>query len=89
MTVLALTLAVGHIAYKSKSQPIISLITTEAEFVAATDCANTVLYIRSIMIELGLYQENITIIFEDNAATIEIVNTQLLFSDYLILENFE
>ena len=45
---IAVMLAGGPIAYKSKSQTTIAHITTEAEFTAATDCAKTALYLRSI-----------------------------------------
>ena len=75
-TGLAIILAGGPIAYKTKSQATISHSTTEAEFTAATDCAKTALYIRSILKELGLRCENPTTIYEDNAAAIEMANAQ-------------
>ena len=73
---LALMIAGAPTAYKNKSQPTITHSTTEAEFTAATDCAKTALYIRSILEDLGLHQHNATKIFEDNAAAIEMANAQ-------------
>jgi len=47
-------LAGGVIAYKSKFQDVIALSTTEAEFVAACDAAKMILFIRSILEDLGI-----------------------------------
>jgi len=76
VTCLAIMLSGGPVAYKSKSQPTIAHNTTEVEFTAATECSKTAFYIRLILDELGLYQDSATITYEDNAATIEMENTQ-------------
>ena len=60
-------LAGGTIAYKSKFQTTIALSSTEAEFTAAADAGKTILYLRSILTELGYPQLQPTTLFEDNA----------------------
>lgn len=71
---MAVILADDQIAYKTKSHAIISHITTKAVFTAATDCTKTALYTRLILDKLGLTYENPTVIYEDNAAVIEMEN---------------
>ena len=73
---LALMLAGRPIAYKSKSQPTIAYSTTEVEFTTATDYAKTASYLRPILKELGLEQENTTVIYEDDAVAIEMANAR-------------
>jgi len=69
-------IAGAPIAYKNKSQSTVAHSTTEAEFAAATDCANTALYLRNILEEIGLPPRHATVIYEDNAAPIEMANAQ-------------
>ena len=64
------------IAYFSKHQVTIALSSTEAEFVAACDAAKTCLYIRTMLEELDLEQENATIIYEDNNGALLMANAQ-------------
>jgi hypothetical protein len=64
-------LAGGAIAYKSKLQTTSS---TEAELYAAVSAAKIAKYLRSVLLELGLPQEEPTILHEDNQAVINIVN---------------
>lgn len=54
------------IGYKTKYQDTIALSSTEAEFVAACDTAKLILYFRSLLYDLGIPQEDATIIYEDN-----------------------
>jgi hypothetical protein len=56
VTGLIVMLARGVIAYKSKYQPMIALSSTEAEFTAASEAGKTILYLRSILHELGFSQ---------------------------------
>ena len=67
-------LAGGTISYKTKFQDIIALSSTEAEFIAACDAGKNCLYIRSILEDLGIPQEEATLIYEDNKAAIAMAN---------------
>ena len=62
------------IAYKTKVQVVTSISSTEAELVAACFAGKMALYLWSVLIQLGFPQVKPTTIFEDNAATIAIVN---------------
>ena len=66
----------GAIAYKSKYQEVIALSTTEAEFVAACDAAKIILFLRSILEDLGLSQTHATTLFEDNNGALMMANAQ-------------
>jgi hypothetical protein len=52
-----LRLAGGTVAYKCKFQPTIAGSSTEAEFMAAYDTRKMILYVRSILWDLGIPQE--------------------------------
>jgi len=54
----------------SKKQPIVTLSTCEAEYVAATSCVCHVIWLRNLLKELNLPQEEPTKIFVDNRSTI-------------------
>jgi hypothetical protein len=76
VTGLVVMLAGGVIAYKSKYQPTIALSSTEAEFTAASEAGKTILYLRSILHELGFEQYLPTILFEDNTGALHMANAQ-------------
>ena len=76
VTGLVVMLAGGVIAYKSKYQPTIALSSTEAEFTAASETGKTILYLRSILHELGFSQYLPTILFEDNTGALHMANAQ-------------
>ena len=59
-------LAGGTILYKTKFQSIVAQSSTEAEFIAAADAGKSILYLRTIMQQIGLQQHHATILFEDN-----------------------
>ena len=67
----------GAIVYRSKTQPIVALSSTEAEFIAAVACAKIARYLQSILTELGFHSANPTPIYEDNASTIMIINARV------------
>jgi hypothetical protein len=69
-------LAGGVIAYKSKYQATIALSSTEAEFTAASEAGKTILYLRSILHELGFSQYLATILWEDNSGALHMANAQ-------------
>ena len=67
----------GAIVYRSKTQGVNALSSTEAEFIAACSAAKIALYIRSLLKELGYPPRGPTRIYEDNASTIKIVNARV------------
>jgi hypothetical protein len=69
-------LAGGCVYYKSRFQPTIALSSTEAEFVAATDTGKAILYIRTILAELGMEQKDATILHIDNNGALNMANQQ-------------
>ncbi len=52
--------------YKTAYQATIAQSSTEAEFTAAADAAKYILYLRSLLEEIGLLQEDATVLYEDN-----------------------
>jgi hypothetical protein len=66
ITGIVMCLAGGAVAWKCRVQPTVSLSTTEAEFLAASDAGRMALYLRSVLSELGHPQASATCIYEDN-----------------------
>jgi len=62
------------IAYKAKMQSTIATSSTEAEFIAAVYAAKVVKHLRSVLNDLQLLPPKPTIIYEDNKATIDMIN---------------
>ena len=69
-------LAGGTIAYKSKFQPTVAGSSTEAEFMAAYDTGKMILFVRSVLWDLGVPQEAATVLYEDNDACTAMGNAQ-------------
>jgi len=61
---------VGPISWKSRRQDNVSLSTSEAEFVAASQAGQETLYLRETLKDLGYQQQNATEIYEDNLACV-------------------
>ena len=61
----------GLISWKSR-QPFLSLSTSKAEFVAASQASQKVIYLRKTFRDFGYMQSTATDIFEDNLACIAI-----------------
>ncbi|XP_048619903.1 secreted RxLR effector protein 161-like [Brassica napus] len=63
---------IGETAFTwmSKKQPIVTLSTCEAEYVAATSCVCHAIWLRNLLKELNLPQEEPTKIFVDNRSAI-------------------
>jgi deoxyuridine 5'-triphosphate nucleotidohydrolase len=76
VTGLILRLAGGTILYKTKYQDTVSLSTTEAEFTAAVDAGKAILYVRSILDEINVPQEEATTLFIDNNGALMMGNAQ-------------
>ena len=63
---IVLRLAGGTIVGKTRFQEIIAQSSTEAEFIAAADAGKIILYVRSILQQVGIPQYDATILYEDN-----------------------
>lgn len=62
----------GAVAWSSKKQPIVTLSTTEAEYVAAVNGACQAIWLRNVLEEMGFKQEGGTILFCDNSSAIKL-----------------
>ena len=71
---IALLFAGAVVAYKSKLQPTVALSSTEAEFAAASEAGKMILYLRSILDEINVPQENATTLYEDNDGALLMAN---------------
>lgn len=68
----------GAVAWSSKKQPIVTLSTTEAEFVAATVCTCQAIWMRRILTELRQEQAKSTMIMCDNSSAIKLSRNPVL-----------
>ena len=59
-------LAGGVILYKTKVQTIVAQSSMEAEFIAVAEPGKNILYLCTIMQEIGLEQQEASILYEDN-----------------------
>ena len=66
----------GTIYYKTKFQDTIAHSSTEAEFTAACDAGKAILYVRSILDEIGIPQNEATTLFIDNNGALLMGNAQ-------------
>jgi hypothetical protein len=71
-----LRLAGETIAYKCRFQPTIAGSLTEAEFMAAHDTGKMILFVHSVLWDIGIPQEAATIMYEDNDACTAMGNAQ-------------
>ena len=66
----------GVVGYKTKFQHAIALSSTEAEWVAACDAGKMILYFRTLLDDLGIPQEEATVMYEDNRGALFMANAQ-------------
>lgn len=62
----------GAISWKSKKQPIVTLSSTEAEYVALTKCAQESIWLDKLENDMLERKNNPTIIYEDNTGAISL-----------------
>jgi hypothetical protein len=74
VTGLVFCLAGGAIAYKSKLQTTVATSSTEAEFIAAVHAAKIAKYLRAVLFEFGIPQDDPTPLYEDNISAIAMIN---------------
>lgn len=68
----------GVVSWESKKQPIVTLSTTEAEFVAASNGACQAVWLRNVLAEIGFDQGKGTTLWCDNSSTIKLSKNPVL-----------
>jgi hypothetical protein len=61
---------VGVVSWNCKKQPTIALSTTEAEYMATNQCTKEAIWLRKLMVDVGLVQDGATSIMCDNQGCI-------------------
>ena len=74
VTGITIKIAGAAIYYKTKFQTTVALSSTEAEFIAACEAAKVILYVRSILDDMGIDQEKATTLYEDNQGALLMAN---------------
>jgi hypothetical protein len=69
-------LAAATVLYKTKFQKAVALSSIETEFVSGSDGGKMLLYLRSLLKDLGFEQPNPTHMNQDNRGTIHMANAQ-------------
>ena len=72
---IAIKIAGGAVFYKTSFQSTVALSSTEAEFIAACEAAKVILYIRSILDDINIRQEEATTLYEDNQGALLMANS--------------
>lgn len=62
----------GAVSWSSKKQPVVTLFTTEAEYIVAASCACQGVRMRRILEKLGHNQSKCTTVYCDNSSTIKL-----------------
>lgn len=66
------------VSWGCKKQTVVSLSTTEAEFVALSDTAKEVVWLRNVLADFGYKQTNPTTIYEDNRSCLNLIKDEKL-----------
>ena len=64
----------GPIAWLSRKQTVVATSTTDAEYVAAHDCAKEIVWTRRLLADIGCSQQEPTTLFCDNAAAQKLID---------------
>jgi hypothetical protein len=72
------TMGTSAICWSSKKQPIVTLSTTEAEFVSSASCVCQCIWVRSILKRLNVKQDGSTFINCDNSSSIKLSKNPIL-----------
>ncbi|XP_073303043.1 secreted RxLR effector protein 161-like [Primulina huaijiensis] len=67
----AFMLGSGVVSWSSKKQPIVTLSTTKAEFIAAASCASQAVWLKNLLEEMNFKQQGPVIIYCDNSSAIK------------------
>ena len=62
----------GAVMWRSRKQVTVALSSAEADYVAASEAVRSIIWLRSILAEIGFEQKGATTVFEDNNACIAI-----------------
>ena len=76
VSIIVLQVAGGTVLYKTQLQDTIALSSTQAEFTAACDAGRCILYVRSLLQEIGLPQDKATTLYKDNNGALLMANAQ-------------
>ncbi|XP_048227206.1 secreted RxLR effector protein 161-like [Ricinus communis] len=71
-------LGAGAVAWSSRKQPIVTLSTTEVEFVAAAACASQAIWMKRIFEKLSQEESKCTTIYCDNSSKIKLSKNPVL-----------
>ncbi|XP_050889810.1 secreted RxLR effector protein 161-like [Lathyrus oleraceus] len=74
----AFMISSGAVAWSSRKQPIVTLSTTEAEYVAAAACAYQAMWMKMVLKSLCCDNNECTTIFCDNSSTIKLSKNTVL-----------
>ncbi|KAJ9554165.1 hypothetical protein OSB04_018210 [Centaurea solstitialis] len=68
----------GAVSWSSKKQPVVSLSSTEAEYISAASCASQCIWLRNVLRELGSIEKGGTVINCDNNSAIQLSKNAVL-----------
>ena len=69
------TLGGSAVSWASKRQPIVALSTTEAEYIGGTLAAKEAIWLRGLLVDLGIQQQQPTTLYNDNMGSIALAHT--------------
>ncbi|XP_068666352.1 secreted RxLR effector protein 161-like [Aristolochia californica] len=70
------------VSWSSKKQPVVTLSTTEAKFIAATSCAYQAIWIRRILENLSYAQHDSPTVYCDNSSIIKLSKNPVMHGCY-------